>query len=58
MTGTHNTNVDLPAAVALGIEIVFRSDADGYLYEYERRVCENGKLLRGKRWTQRFPRDP
>jgi hypothetical protein len=24
----------------------------------ERRVYENGRLLREKRWTQRFPRDP
>ena len=59
MTGTHSMDVDLPGRqLRWESKSVFRSDADGYLYEYERRVYENGKLLREKRWTQRFPRDP
>lgn len=59
MTGTYSTEVELPGRKLLWeTRSVFRSDADGYAYEYERRVYENGRLLREKRWTQRFPRDP
>jgi len=51
--------VDLPdRKLKWEAKLVFRSDLEAYYYEYERRVYENGKLLREKRWTQRFPRDP
>jgi len=59
MTGTHRMEVDLPERkLRWEADLVFRSDLTGYDYEYVRRVYENGKLLREKRWTQRFPRDP
>jgi putative CocE/NonD family hydrolase len=59
MTGIHSTDVDLPGRkLRWESKSVFRSDAAGYSYEYERRVFENGRLLRERRWTQRFPRDP
>jgi len=59
MTGTHRMEVDLPdRKLRWEADLVFRSDLAGYDYEYVRRVYENDKLLREKRWTQRFPRDP
>jgi hypothetical protein len=59
MTGTHRMEVDLPdRKLKWEAKLVFRSDLEAYHYEYERRVYENGKLLREKHWTQRFPRDP
>jgi hypothetical protein len=59
MTGTHRMEVDLPGRkLRWEAKLVFWSDLEAYHYEYERRVYENGKLLREKRWTQRFPRDP
>ncbi|MFM7276041.1 MAG: CocE/NonD family hydrolase, partial [Gammaproteobacteria bacterium] len=57
--GHHRTEVDLPRRkLAWEAETEFRSDAEAYHYDYVRRVFENGKLLREKRWTERFPRDP
>ena len=59
MTGTHSTEVELPGRkLRWESKSVFRSDADGYVYDYVRRVYENGQLLREKHWEQRFPRDP
>jgi len=59
MTGTHRMEVDLPGRkLRWEATLVFRSDLTGYDYEYQRRLFENDKLLREKRWTQRFPRDP
>lgn len=58
-TGTHRMEVDLPGRkLRWEAMLVFRSNLTGYDYEYERRVFENDKLLREKRWMQRFPRDP
>jgi predicted acyl esterase len=59
MIGRHRMEVDLPGRkLRWEAELVFRSDLTGYDYEYVRRVYENEKLLREKKWTQRFPRDP
>jgi hypothetical protein len=59
MTGTHRMEVDLSdRKLRWEADLVFRSDLTGYDYEYVRRVYENDRLLREKRWTQRFPRDP
>ncbi|MGE0463000.1 MAG: CocE/NonD family hydrolase [Vicinamibacterales bacterium] len=59
MKGTHRMEVDLPGrTLAWEAALVFRSDLEAYHYDYVRRVYENGKLLREKAWTERFPRDP
>jgi len=59
MVGRHRMEVDLPGRkLRWEAELVFKSDLTGYDYEYVRRVYENERLLREKRWTQRFPRDP
>ena len=59
MIGTHHMEVDLPGRkLRWEAELEFRSDLEAYHYDYVRRVFENGKLLREKRWTERFPRDP
>jgi tRNA G46 methylase TrmB len=51
--------VDLPnRKLRWEAELEFRSDMEAYHYDYVRRVFENGKLLREKRWNERFPRDP
>ena len=56
MTGTHSMDVDLPGRqLRWESKSVFRSDADGYLYEYERRVYENGQLLRESAGRSAFP---
>ena len=59
MHGTHRLEVDLKnRKLRWEAELDFRSDSEAYHYDYVRRVFENGKLLREKRWTERFPRDP
>jgi predicted acyl esterase len=59
MHGTHRMEVDLKnRKLRWEAELDFRSDSEAYHYDYVRRVFENGKLLREKRWTERFPRDP
>jgi predicted acyl esterase len=59
MTGRHRMEVDLPGReLRWEAELVFKSDLTGYDYEYVRRVFENEALLREKKWSQRFPRDP
>jgi hypothetical protein len=59
MVGRHRMEVDLPGRkLRWEAELMFRSDLTGYDYEYVRRVYENERLLREKKWTQRFPRDP
>ena len=59
MHGTHRMEVDLPKRkLRWEAELDFRSDLEAYHYDYVRRVYENGKLVREKRWTERFPRDP
>ena len=59
LRGTHHMEVDLPGRkLRWEAELEFRSDLEAYHYDYVRRVFENGKLLREKRWTERFPRDP
>jgi predicted acyl esterase len=59
MHGTHRMEVDLKnRKLRWEADLDFRSDSEAYHYDYVRRVFENGKLLREKRWTERFPRDP
>jgi hypothetical protein len=38
-------------------ELSFTSDRENFYYSYQRRLLENGKLLREKRWTDTIPRD-
>jgi len=59
MKGAHRMEVQLSGRTLVWeAELVFRSDLDAYHYEYVRRVSENGKLVRERAWTERFPRDP
>lgn len=59
MIGRHRMEVDLPGRkLRWEAELEFRSDLAAYHYDYVRRVYENDRLLREKRWKQTFPRDP
>jgi hypothetical protein len=60
MHGSHRMEVELDTGrkLAWEAELEFRSDLEAYHYDYVRRLYENGKLLREKRWQERFPRDP
>ena len=41
----------------LSCDLVWRSDAKFFHYEYARRLHENGELLREKTWTDKIPRN-
>jgi putative CocE/NonD family hydrolase len=59
MVGRHRMEVDLPGRkLRWEAELEFRSDLQAYHYAYVRRVYENDRLLREKRWKETFPRDP
>ena len=58
MQGSHRLEVELPGRTLLWeAELTFSSDLDNFHYSYRRRLSENGKLLREKRWTDTIPRD-
>ena len=38
-------------------KLSFTSDRDNFHYSYQRRLLENGKLLREKSWKDTIPRD-
>jgi len=58
MQGSHRLEVELPGRTLLWeAELTFSSDLDNFHYSYRRRLSENGRLLREKRWTDTIPRD-
>jgi hypothetical protein len=58
MLGTHSTEVTLPGRTLLWeAKLSFTSDRDNFYYSYQRRLLENGKLLREKSWKDTIPRD-
>ena len=56
--GEYSTEIKLPGRTLL-VEstVVFRSDRESFHYRGERRLYENGKLLREKKWDESMPRD-
>ena len=58
MRGTHRMEVYLPGReLVWDAELSFRATATRFLYNYRRRLSENGKLVREKTWTRAIPRD-
>jgi hypothetical protein len=58
LLGTHRMEVTLPnRTLVWEAELSFTSDRENFYYSYQRRLLENGKLLREKRWTDTIPRD-
>lgn len=58
MTGTHKMTVEIDGRTLVWeAELIFRSDFDNFHYSYIRRLLENGKLIREKKWTDIIPRD-
>lgn len=58
MTGTHRMEVDLPERkLVWEAELSFRSDGASFHYDYVRRLFENDRLIREKRWTEAIARD-
>jgi len=58
MLGTHRMEVELPGrALVWDAELLFRSDSENFHYSYQRRLTENGRMLREKSWTRTIPRD-
>jgi hypothetical protein len=58
LLGTHRMEVTLPnRTLVWEAELSFTSDRGNFYYSYQRRLSENGKLLREKRWTDTIPRD-
>jgi len=59
LKGEHRIEVDLDTGRRLvwEAELLFRSDATRFYYDYSRRLFENGVLIREKSWSDAFPRD-
>ena len=58
MTGSHRMEVELPGRkLVWEAELSFRSDAESFHYDYVRRLFENDRLIRERRWTETIPRD-
>jgi len=56
--GSHRMEVELPdRRLSWEASLSFRSDHENFYYSYQRRLSENGKLLREKIWTRTIPRD-
>jgi hypothetical protein len=58
LTGTHRMDVALPGrTLTWEAELSFSSDRENFYYRYQRRLLENGQLLREKEWSDTIPRD-
>jgi putative CocE/NonD family hydrolase len=56
--GEHRTTVELPdRTLVWESQVWFRSDRENFLYDYTRRLLENGRLVREKTWKDVIPRD-
>lgn len=56
--GEASTTVELPARTLVWSVILdLRSDARNFFYHFERRLTENGALIREKSWGETIPRD-
>jgi hypothetical protein len=52
------TTVELPGrALVWSVVLDLRSDAKNFHYHFERRLTENGALIRKKSWVETVPRD-
>jgi hypothetical protein len=53
-----STTVELPSRIlAWSVVLDLRSDAKNFYYHFERRLAENGVLIRKKSWDETIPRD-
>ena len=53
-----STTVELPARTLVwSVVLDLRSDANNFFYHFERRLTENGALIRKKSWDETIPRD-
>jgi putative CocE/NonD family hydrolase len=53
-----STTVELPSRTLVwSVVLDLRSDAKNFYYHFERRLTENGKLIRQKSWVETIPRD-
>lgn len=53
-----STTVELPSRILVwSVVLDLRSDAKNFYYYFERRLTENGKLIRQKSWDETIPRD-
>ena len=58
LLGNHSTTVELKdRTLTWEAELSFRSDLENFYYTYTRRLLQNGKLLREKKWQDTIPRD-
>jgi predicted acyl esterase len=56
--GEYSTEIQLPGrTLRLESTVLFRSDREKFHYEGQRRLFEDGKLVREKSWNQSIPRD-
>jgi len=56
--GEASTTVELPGRLLeWSVELDLKSDAKNLYYHFERRLTENGKLIREKKWDDTIPRD-
>jgi len=55
---TNRTQVNvLNREIVWESETEFHSDRDNFYYSYQRRLTENGRLIREKKWNRTIPRD-
>ena len=58
MLGSHKMTVELnDRTLVWEAALIFRSDRENFNYSYTRRLLENGKLVREKKWNDTIPRD-
>ena len=58
LLGKHNISVELKDRVLTWeAELSFRSDRKNFYYSYKRKLLQDGKLVREKKWQDTIPRD-
>ena len=58
MTGSHKMTVEVKGRTLVWeADLSFKGDQKNFYYAYTRRLFENGKLVREKKWTDTIPRD-
>jgi uncharacterized protein len=58
LLGKHNISVELKDRVLTWeAELSFKSDRKNFYYAYKRRLLQDGKLIREKKWQDTIPRD-
>ena len=58
MRGQHSIEMQLADRTLLWEgKLQLRSDRENLYYDFQRRLSQDGKELRQKRWTETIPRD-